>query len=105
MVNGTLPWILETRHDINAKLAAAIGKAQLYQVITQMKQQLPFAEMAKNLPVEFEDLIRYVRSLKFTDKPDYSYMRKMFDAVLYRAQYTDYSFDWKIQHKKEIVNL
>ncbi len=50
-----------------------------------MKQSMPFNEVATNLPVEFEDLLRYTRALKFTDRPDYSYIRKMFDSVLYRA--------------------
>lgn len=57
---------------------------------------MPFGELAKGLPIEFEDLLRYTKALNFTDRPDYSYIRKMFDAVLFRAQYSDYSFDWKI---------
>ena len=63
-----------------------------------MKQNTPLGTIAANLPIEFEDMLRYVRALEFTDRPDYSYCRKMLDAVLYRAQYADYSFDWKIQH-------
>ena len=39
----------------------------------------------------------------FTDRPDYSYLRKMLDAVLFRAQYSDYSLDWKIQHVRLIA--
>ena len=54
-------------------------------MITQMKQTMAFSEMASGLPIEFEDLLRYVRALKFVDRPDYSYMRKMFDSVLFRA--------------------
>ena len=27
----------------------------------------------------------------------------MFDAVLFRAQYPDYIFDWKLLHKQETV--
>lgn len=65
-------------------------KAQRYQLITQMKQTMPFSEIASGLPIEFEDLLRYVRALKFIDRPDYSYMRKMFDSVLFRAQYADF---------------
>lgn len=46
---------------------------------------MPFSEMASEMPIEFEDLLRYCRALKFTDRPDYSYIRKMLDAVLFRA--------------------
>ena len=50
-----------------------------------MKKQLSYAEIAAGLPVEFEDLLRYTRALNFTDRPDYSYIKKMFDAILFRA--------------------
>jgi hypothetical protein len=55
------------------------------------------------LPIEFEDMLRYTRALEFTDRPDYTYCRKMLDAVLFRAHYEDYAFDWKILHQKEKV--
>ncbi len=55
------------------------------------------------MPIEFEDMLRYTRALEFTDRPDYTYCRKMLDAVLFRAHYEDYAFDWKILHQKEKV--
>ena len=55
------------------------------------------------MPIEFEDLLFYARSLKFSDRPDYNFIKKMFDAVIFRAQYADFHFDWKIIHQKEAV--
>jgi hypothetical protein len=42
-------------------------------------------EIIFGLPIEFEDLLKYARTLNFTDRPDYSFIRKMFDAILFRA--------------------
>ena len=51
-----------------------------------MKETLKLSEIATaDLPIEFEDMLRYTRSLNFTDRPDYSYIRKMFDSILFRA--------------------
>ena len=63
-----------------------------------MKQNMPFSEISSELPIEFEDLLRYTRALNFPDRPDYGYIKKMIDAVLFRAQFADFIFDWKIQH-------
>lgn len=56
----------------------------------EMKRDLPYRYVSQELPIEFEDLLRYCRALKFTDRPDYSYLKKMFDSVFYRANFIDY---------------
>ncbi len=39
----------------------------------------------------------YCRSLRFDEKPDYTYLRKIFRDVFVREGYTyDYVFDWTI---------
>jgi hypothetical protein len=60
-------------------------------------------EITFGLPIEFEDLLKYARTLNFTDRPDYSFIRKMFDAILFRAQYPDFNYDWKMLHKQDKV--
>jgi hypothetical protein len=38
--------------------------------------------------------------LKFEDRPDYAYLRKLFKDLFYRNGYEyDYVFDWMIQKK------
>jgi len=49
---------------------------------------------------EFVTYLRHVRSLDFTDKPDYSYLRNLFYDVLRRHSWEcDWEFDWIVQQK------
>lgn len=41
--------------------------------------------------------LNYTRSLRFDDKPDYSYLRKLFRDLFIREGYHyDYVFDWTV---------
>ena len=42
--------------------------------------------------------LNYCRNLKFEEKPDYSYLRKLFKDVMYRNNFeNDYMYDWVIK--------
>lgn len=44
---------------------------------------------------EFGTYLNFCRSLKFEDKPDYTYLRQLFRTLFHRLGYTyDYVFDW-----------
>jgi len=48
--------------------------------------------------MESEDLEDHTRALWFDDKPDYSYLRKLFRDLLIREGYQYYyMFDWRVQ--------
>ena len=102
LINGNLPWMLERRPELASNLPN-ITKEQKYMIITKMKQSMTPKEITVGLPIEIEDLLFYTWSLKFTDRPDYNFIKKMFDAVIFRAQYKDFIFDWKLVHKKEAL--
>ncbi len=40
--------------------------------------------LCKGFPLEFVTYFQYCRSLRFDDKPDYSYMRKLFRDLFAR---------------------
>jgi casein kinase I family protein HRR25 len=49
-------------------------------------------------PNEFGVFLNYTRALRFDDKPDYSYLCKMFHDLFVREGYQyDYVFKWSVQ--------
>ena len=82
---GLLPWM---GAGINTKM-------DKYQTITILKRDLPLHQVAGDLPIEFEDFLRYSRSLGFQDRPDYGYLKKMLDIIYFRANFYDATYDWK----------
>jgi len=62
--------------------------------------------LCKDLPEEFSTYISYVRNLKFPEKPDYSYLRKLFkDAMQKLGHQFDYKYDWTILAKKRKLEI
>ena len=51
--------------------------------------------LCRGFPDEFAIFLNYTRSLRFYDKPDYAYMRKLFRDLFVREGFQyDYVFDW-----------
>jgi len=48
-------------------------------------------------PEEFTTYLNYVRALRFDDKPDYAYLRKLFRDIYAREGYEyDHVYDWTV---------
>ena len=48
--------------------------------------------------------MNYVRALRFDDKPDYGYLRKLFRDLFIREGFQyDYVFDWTILKYQESI--
>lgn len=48
-------------------------------------------------PAEFSTYLNLCRSLRFDDKPDYSYLRQLFRNLFHRQGFSyDYVFDWNM---------
>jgi casein kinase I family protein HRR25 len=101
---GSLPW----------QGLKAATKKQKYDRIMEKKMTTPtevlcryvqgfFMLTIRGFPNEFAIYLNYTRSLRFDDKPDYSYLRKLFRDLFIREGYHyDYVFDWtmvKFQEK------
>jgi casein kinase 1 len=84
---GQLPW----------QGLKATTKRQKYSLITERKMAIPVEVLCKGYPKEFATYLSYCRSLRFDDKPDYSYLRRLFRDLFYRKGYrADLVFDWTI---------
>ncbi|KAF5941886.1 hypothetical protein HYC85_019528 [Camellia sinensis] len=72
-------------------------KKQKYDKISEKKMLTPIEVLCKSHPSEFISYFHYCRSLRFDDKPDYSYLKKLFRDLFIREGYQfDYVFDWTI---------
>lgn len=48
-------------------------------------------------PSEFVTYLNYCRSLRFEDRPDYAYLRRLLKDLFFREGYQyDFVFDWTI---------
>ena len=55
----------------------------------------PTESLCKGLPMEFITYMNYCKGLKFEEKPDYTYLRKMFINLMKKEGFeNDYIFDW-----------
>jgi hypothetical protein len=59
--------------------------------------------LCKGFPEEFATFFNYSRKLKFEEKPDYAYLRKLFKDLFFRMGYEyDYIYDWIIRKNEKI---
>ncbi|PSN37932.1 Casein kinase I isoform epsilon [Blattella germanica] len=84
---GSLPW----------QGLKAATKRQKYERISEKKMSTPIEELCKGYPAEFHTYLNYCRSLRFEERPDYSYLRQLFRTLFHRQGFTyDYVFDWNM---------
>ena len=76
-LRGSLPW----------QGLKAVTKRQKYEKISEKKMCTPVEALCKGFPVEFVTYFQYCRSLRFDDKPDYAYLRKLFRELFARDGY------------------
>ncbi|XP_028555369.1 casein kinase 1-like [Dendrobium catenatum] len=70
-------------------------KKQKYDKIIEKKMLTPVEVLCKTFPTEFVSYFNYCRSLRFEDKPDNSYLKKLSRDRFIREGYQfDYGFDW-----------
>jgi len=89
---GSLPW-----QGLKAQT-----KKQKYERISEKKMATSIESLCKGFPGEFATYLNFCRSLRFDDKPDYSYLRQLFRNLFHREGYTyDYIFDWTVQIQEQ----
>lgn len=82
---GSLPW----------QGLKANTKHEKYQRIMDKKMSTSIEALTKDQPIEFAKYFSYVKALKFDDRPDYQYLRQLFQDLYTREGYDAKSaFDW-----------
>ena len=92
-LRGSLPW-----QGLKAQT-----KREKYDKISDKKYSTPIEVLCKGFPSEFATYLNYCRSLRFDEKPDYAYCRKLFRDLFVREGYIyDYVFDWTVlKHQQD----
>ncbi|KAK8940770.1 Casein kinase I isoform delta-like [Platanthera zijinensis] len=87
-LRGSLPW----------QGLRAGTKKQKYDKISEKKMLTPVEVLCKSQAPEFVTYFHYCRSLRFEDRPDYSYLKKLFRDLFIREGFQfDYIFDWTVK--------
>jgi len=84
---GSLPW----------QGLKANAKKEKYEKIMEKKMSTPVEVLCNNFAGEFVTYLNYCRSLRFEDRPDYAYLRRLLKDLFFREGYQyDFVFDWTI---------
>ncbi len=85
-LKGSLPW----------QGLKANTKRQKYEKILEKKARTSVDVLCQNLPAEFKSYFEHVKSVKFEDRPDYDYLKRLFRELFFRKGHTyDNIFDWE----------
>ena len=89
-LKGKLPW-----QDIKAK-----QKEERHKLIFQIKSKVTIESLCKDIPEEFAELLKYVKSLQFDEKPYYGKFYAYFHNLISKLkngpmQENNFSFIWE----------
>lgn len=85
MLKGELPW----------QRVQGMEKGDRYERILRIKLKTSVKELCEDLPLEFESYLSYCRRMKFNERPDYVYIKRIFQELFIKQGYTyDNIYDW-----------
>jgi len=86
-LRGSLPWMGIRAHS----------KKEKYDLIMQRKLDTRNEVLCQGFPQEFTTYMNYARGLRFEERPDYAYLKRMFKDLFFRENYQyDFIYDWTI---------
>mmetsp|Transcript_20394 Transcript_20394/g.38197 ORF Transcript_20394/g.38197 Transcript_20394/m.38197 type:complete len:334 (+) Transcript_20394:24-1025(+) len=92
LMKGNLPW-----QGLQAR-----NRKEKYDRIMEVKMNSQLAVLCTDLPAEFETLLHYARTLRFTDAPDYDYCKRLLREAFARHSFVlDYAYDWSVPRLPE----
>eukprot|EP00742_Colponemidia_sp_Colp-10_P000389 GILJ01000426.1.p1 GENE.GILJ01000426.1~~GILJ01000426.1.p1 ORF type:complete len:421 (+),score=64.69 GILJ01000426.1:102-1364(+) len=86
-LRGSLPW----------QGLKATTKKEKYERIMEKKMHTPVEVLCKGYPSEFATYLNYCKSLRFEDRPDYAYLKRLYKELFFRESYQyDFIYDWTV---------
>ena len=106
---GKLPWDMPrpTEYKIDVKEAQAYqqlalkekAQAEWAQAVLNSKTDTTIEQLCEGCPLPFQQYMNYTRNLTFEQKPNYKYLRNLFETLFRELQLEDDGqYDW-ILHK------
>jgi len=84
-IRGRLPW----------QGLKADTKEEKYKLICESKRATSAETLCKGFPAVFSSYLNYCSALRFEDRPDYAYLRRLFKDLFLREGFVnDVMFDW-----------
>ncbi|XP_068343108.1 casein kinase 1-like protein 2 [Pyrus communis] len=84
-LRGSLPW-----QEVSART-----REEEFEKMCEIKESISIEELCRGYPREFAAYLNYCRSLRFDEKPDHAYLRKLFRRLFDRKGYRrDLKYDW-----------
>lgn len=94
LLKGVLPWQNMKARNVEEK----------YNKIKEKKIFTKVEELCKKIPVEFADYMNYCRKMKFSDEPDYEYLRGLFKDLFKKENFEfDYKYDWVDLNESKLI--
>lgn len=95
-LRGSLPW----------QGLPANNNKEKYEKIKKKKQSVSIDKLCEGFPPEFALYFKYCRCLKFSEKPNYKHLKRIFMIMFKEAMYVmDYAYDWvNAKNPKRIYN-
>jgi len=89
LLKGELPW---------QGLKGAKNKEDKYAKIKECKVNTSVELLCQGYPEEMASYMKYCRTLKFEETPNYAFLRRLFKDLYAKCCFEhDYLFDWTIQ--------
>ena len=93
LLRGELPW-----QNINGRT-----KEERNRKILEKKMVISTAKLCEDLPIEFEVFLDYAKNLKYTETPNYEFLKNLFSNIMKNNNYIyNYNYDWSNKEKIEI---
>lgn len=84
----------------------AKNKREKYENIKESKRNAAFEDLLEGHPIEFVKYMKYCRGLAFDQKPDYTYLKKLFENHMSKNGWDEnFEFDWVIRKAQKLREL
>lgn len=90
LIRGALPWQTKTKANDNRK----------WQVVFAQKRAILDEELFNGCPKQLQQIFAYVKSLKFDEKPNYTYIRDMIQIIKSEFSLRSKMFDWQVLERR-----